>query len=119
MRDERLWLDRTGAGGPDAHIFTVRQWGRRLGETPMSSDLDTDPGPAVLAEAGAGLSVLEDGRDEDLSAPVEALPPQPFSLTDEVRLRPARSLGALFVGGLTLGFVLGRTLGRLRSPARV
>lgn len=84
----------------------------------MSSDLERDPGPAVLAEAGAGLPVTDNGGDADLSAPLEALPPQPFSLTDEVRLRPGRSLGALFLGGLTLGFVLRRAVGLLKPPAQ-
>ncbi len=82
----------------------------------MSSDLDTDPGPAVLAEAGAGLSLADACGDDDLSAPLEALPPQPFSLSDEVRLRPARSLGGVLLGGVALGFFMGRTLGLLRPP---
>ena len=82
----------------------------------MSLDLGTDPGPSVLAEAGAGLSAADGCEDADLSAPLEALPTQPFSLADEVRLRPTRSLGAVFVGGLTLGFFMGRALGLLRPP---
>lgn len=84
----------------------------------MSLDLDVDPGPAVLAEAGAGLSVADGCRDQDLSAPLEALPPQPFSLTDEVRLRPGRSLGAALLGGLALGFLMGRTLGHPKPPTQ-
>ncbi|MCA6248883.1 MAG: hypothetical protein IM650_10005 [Phenylobacterium sp.] len=82
----------------------------------MSSDLDADPGPVVLAEAGAGLSLADGRRDQDLSAPLEALPPQPFSLTDEVRLRPGRSLGAALLGGVALGFLMGRTLWLTKPP---
>lgn len=86
----------------------------------MSSDLDADPGPAILAEAGAGLSLSERCSEADLSAPLEALPPQPFSLSDEVRLHPGRSLGAVLLGGVALGFILGRTLGHLKTgPQRV
>jgi hypothetical protein len=73
----------------------------------MSPDLDADPGPSGLAEAGAGI-FLEDCSDPDLSAPLEALPPQPFSLGDEVRLRPGRTLGRALFAGLILGLFLGR-----------
>jgi hypothetical protein len=76
----------------------------------MSLDLDVDPGPAVLAEAGAGLSVADGCRDQDLSAP--------FSLTDEVRLRPGRSLGAALLGGVALGLLMGRTLGHPKPPTQ-
>lgn len=82
----------------------------------MSLDLDADPGPSVLAEAGAGLTLADGCGNEDLSAPLEALPPQPFSLSDEVRLRPGRSLGGVLLGGVVLGFLIGRTLG-LRGPS--
>ncbi|MFM8941156.1 MAG: hypothetical protein ACKOEY_14430 [Phenylobacterium sp.] len=83
----------------------------------MSLDLDADPGPAGLAEAGAGLSPA-DGADEiDLSAPLEALPVQPFSLSDEVRFHPARSLGAAVFAGIALGLLMGRSLQTLR-PSR-
>jgi hypothetical protein len=61
----------------------------------MSLDLDADPGPAGLAEAGAGLSPADGAEEIDLSAPLEALPAQAFSLSDEVRFHPAdRSLAA-------------------------
>jgi hypothetical protein len=76
----------------------------------MSPDLESDPGPSGLAEAGAGLALLDSCGEADLSAPLEALPPQPFSLSDEVRLRPARSLGGAFLGGLLAGVLLGRFL---------
>ena len=74
----------------------------------MSPDLDADPGPSGLAEAGAGI-FPEDCGDPDLSAPLEALPPQPFSLGDEIRLRPGRTLGRALLAGLILGLVLGRS----------
>ena len=74
----------------------------------MSPDVDADPGPSGLAEAGAGI-FLEDCGDADLSAPLEALPPQRFSLGDEVRLRPGRTLGRALFAGLILGLVLGRS----------
>lgn len=73
----------------------------------MSPDLDADPGPSGLAEAGAGI-FPEDCGDPDLSAPLEALPPQPFSLGDEIRLRPGRTLGRALFAGLILGIFLGR-----------
>jgi hypothetical protein len=76
----------------------------------MSPDLDVDPGPSGLAEAGAGLSLQDNCGTEDLSAPLEALPPQPFSLSDEVRFHPARSLGAALVAGVAAGVFLGRLL---------
>jgi hypothetical protein len=84
----------------------------------MSLDLDADPGPSVLAEAGAGLALADGCGTEDLSAPLEALPPQPFSLSDEVRLRPGRSLGGVLLGGVVLGFLMGRTLGLRGPPTR-
>ncbi|MFM8940074.1 MAG: hypothetical protein ACKOEY_08755 [Phenylobacterium sp.] len=84
----------------------------------MSLGLDVDPGPAVLAEAGAGLSLADGCRDQDLSAPLEALPTQPFSLTDEVRLRPGRSLGAALLGGVALGFLVGHTLRLPKTPVQ-
>ena len=84
----------------------------------MSPDLDADPGPSGLAEAGAGLSLQDAWGDDDLSAPLEALPPQPFSLSDEVRLRPGRSLGGVLLGGVVLGFLIGRTLGLRGPPTR-
>ena len=84
----------------------------------MSPDLDADPGPSGLAEAGAGLSLQDNWGDDDLSAPVEALPPQPFSLSDEVRLRPSRSLGAALLAGVAAGLFLGRfLLHAYRGPA--
>ncbi|MEI7572901.1 MAG: hypothetical protein WCJ52_07225 [Phenylobacterium sp.] len=73
----------------------------------MSPDLDADPGPSGLAEAGAGI-FPEDWGDPDLSAPLEALPPQPFSLGDEIRLRPGRTLGRALFAGLILGLFLRR-----------
>jgi hypothetical protein len=37
-----------------------------------------------------------------------------------VRLHPGRSLGAVLLGGVALGFILGRTLGHLKTgPRRV
>ena len=74
----------------------------------MSPDLDADPGPSGLAEAGAGLSLLDACGADDLSAPLEALPPQPFSLSDEVRFHPGRSLGAALLTGVAAGLLLGR-----------
>lgn len=85
----------------------------------MSLDLDADPGPAGLAEAGAGLSPADGVEESDLSAPLEALPAQSFSLSDEVRFHPARSLGAALVGGVALGLLVGRSLQTLRSVRRV
>ena len=82
----------------------------------MSPDLDADPGPSGLAEAGAGLTQQDSWAEADLSAPLEALPPQPFSLSDEVRLRPARSLGATLLLGVAAGLVLGRLLQGVDSP---
>lgn len=87
----------------------------------MSPDLDADPGPSGLAEAGAGLSLQDAWGEDDLSAPLEALPPQPFSLSDEVRLRPGRSLGAALLAGVAAGLILGRLLvrpGRSPDPSR-
>ena len=80
----------------------------------MSPDLDADPGPSGLAGAGAGLWPSETCADADLSAPLEALPPQPFSLRDEVRLHPARSLGGALAAGLVIGFVARVVLGGVR-----
>ena len=85
----------------------------------MSPDLDADPGPYGLAEAGAGLSLQDDCGAEDLSAPLEALPPQPFSLSDEVRLHPARSLGAFVLAGVAAGLVIGRLVFRERRGTPV
>lgn len=76
----------------------------------MSPDLENDPGPAGLAEAGAGLSPGEGCADADFTAPLEALPPQGFSLSDEVRFHPGRSLAAAFLGGLVLGLAMGRAV---------
>ncbi|MCA3721192.1 hypothetical protein [Phenylobacterium sp.] len=81
----------------------------------MSLDLDADPGPAGLAEAGAGLSPADGAEEIDLSAPLEALPAQAFSLSDEVRFHPARSLGAALLAGIALGLLIGRSLQTLRS----
>lgn len=82
----------------------------------MSPDLDADPGPSGLAEAGAGICLAGDCGDPDLSAPLEALPPQPFSLGDEVRLRPGRTLGGALAAGLLMGLLLGRLLIPDRGP---
>ena len=78
----------------------------------MSPDLDADPGPSGLAEAGAGLSLHDSWGEDDLSAPLEALPPQPFSLSDEVRFHPARSLGVALLTGVAAGLLVGRLLMR-------
>ena len=80
----------------------------------MSPDLDADPGPSGLAGSGAGLWHSEACAEADLSAPLEALPPQPFSLRDEVRLHPARSLGGALATGLVIGLAAGLVLGGLR-----
>ena len=85
----------------------------------MSPDLDADPGPSGLAEAGAGICLDEDCGDADLSAPLEALPPQPFSLGDEMKLRPGRTLGGALAAGVVLGLVLGRILAPDRRRAEV
>ncbi|MFM8819767.1 MAG: hypothetical protein ACKOD3_04380 [Phenylobacterium sp.] len=82
----------------------------------LALDLSSDPGPATLAEAGAGLSPGEGCGDQDLFAPLEALPPQAFSLSDEVRLRPARSLTAAFLAGLALGVLARRGFHVARPP---
>lgn len=69
-----------------------------------------------LVESGAGLSEADGAEHDPMDAPIEKLPPQPFSLKAEVRKHPALyiGLGALAVAGLAA--VLGR--GALVRAAR-
>lgn len=72
----------------------------------------------ALAESGAGLSEAEGLSDDPMSAPIEKLKPQPFSLKAEVKKRPALyiGLGALAVTGVAV--FLGRGLiARAAGPA--
>lgn len=85
----------------------------------MSLGLDVDPGPSGLAEAGAGLDLQDDCGAADLSAPVEALPPQPFSLSDRVRLHPGESLVIATLAGVVIGAFLGGLRGRMGSGSPV
>ena len=74
----------------------------------------------ALAEAGAGLSEVEAVGDDAMSAPIEKLKPQPFSLKAEVKKRPALyiGLGALAVTGVAV--FLGRgLLARAARPVLV
>ncbi|HEX5378393.1 MAG TPA: hypothetical protein VFW47_07445 [Phenylobacterium sp.] len=71
-------------------------------DLPPSSDGPIADEWATLVESGAGLSDGELGVDDRMSAPIEKLQPQPFSLSAEVKKHPVLylGLGALAVAGV-------------------
>jgi hypothetical protein len=68
--------------------------------------------PAVdwpsLVESGAGLSEAERSAPDPMSAPIERMPPEPFSLKAEIRKNPGLYVGIGALAAVGLAAFLGR-----------